>query len=614
MPECMPEWFFKEIEKGTPERNPRETEFFRITSPAEAMVREFIQNSLDARKNQEIIKIKISLNRINRNNVSTFLDINLKNHLIACDMLDDRDYPEEVSYLLLEDFGTTGLDGSYEADAGDGNFYNFWWREGISQKTGQRAGRWGLGKTTFHTVSKIRSFFGLTVRKDGRTLLMGKALLKTHSLHNRRYHYFGYFCGNNYSPVEDVSILSRFKENFGISRSNTEPGLSIVIPLPVDEINFESIMAGIIQHYYYPVLAGKLNAVICDGARQEDLNKDNLIEKAAGINWDKTEWEGMNIRQILGFVKDVLDIQPVTLQIQQQDDPKITRESFADQLDAVKNNFLAGNPVKFHIPVVITKDQAHQKMYITILLKKFPEFRKPFEAYIRSGILISEIKMLGNRPVAGLLVADDPVVSEFLGDCETPAHTNWNERTEGFAEKYKNAARILRFIKKSMSQIVSILDEPPRERQVDFLKEIFSIPVSSEEGAEKVIYRTTCNRRFSKKPGVFSIFWLQGGFRITLNPKHTDFSSQFRAIVKMAYATRRGNPFAQYEKFDFDVAGTSINITTQDCNVLSRDGNMLEVKVSGQNFELKVTGFDPNRDLVVDIKKVEESPDHEENI
>ena len=245
-------WFFKEIERGIPERNPRETEFFRINAPGEAVVREFIQNSLDARKNQEPIKVKISFHSTRRENVSIFLEDTLISHLNACGLLEGREYPEEVPYILLEDFNTTGLEGPYKPDAREGDFYNFWWREGISQKTGQRAGRWGLGKTTFHIVSKIRTFWGLTVRGDGKILLMGKALLKTHSLNEKRYHYFGCFSLEDSMPVEDNSILSRFRNSFAISRNDTETGLSVIIPLPVDEINFDSIRKGVILHYYYP--------------------------------------------------------------------------------------------------------------------------------------------------------------------------------------------------------------------------------------------------------------------------------------------------------------------------------------------------------------------------
>ena len=200
-------WHFKEKEKGIPERNPRETEFFRITRPNEAVVREFIQNSLDARNNHKQIHIKISFNSVRRQNITTFLDNTLKSHLKPCGFIKDVEYPLEISYLLLEDFNTTGLDGPYEPNAEDGNFYNFWWREGISDKSGQRGGRWGLGKTTYHIISKIRTFWGLTIRNDGKILLMGKVLLKAHSLNGKRYEYFGYFAQDDFMPLENLSLI-----------------------------------------------------------------------------------------------------------------------------------------------------------------------------------------------------------------------------------------------------------------------------------------------------------------------------------------------------------------------------------------------------------------------
>jgi hypothetical protein len=603
----MAGWFFKEIEKGIPERDPRETEFFRITSPGEAVVREFIQNSLDARTNQGMLKVKISFHSIRRERIGTFLDNTLKSHLNACDLIDSVEYPENMSCLVLEDFDTTGLDGPYEPDARSGNFYNFWWREGISEKRGRRAGRWGLGKTTFHIVSKIRTLWGLTVRNDGKILLMGKALLKTHSLNGRRYHYFGYFSRDDFMPVENNSILSQFKNNFGVSRKDNETGLSVVIPLPVNEISFDSIIKGVLQHYYYPVLASTLKVEIQDNInnKQEELNSENLIEKASGIDWSGTEWEGIDIRKILEFVRDSLNSQPIRLQIHDPTNPEISQESFGGQIDTIKENFLRGDSLRFEVPVTIRKtDGTEQESFVGVLLKRFPEFRKPFEAYIRSGILISEIKMLGNRPVMGLLIAEDPAVCEFLGDCETPAHTNWNERTEGFAEKYENAARVLRFIKRIILQITSILDEPPRERQKDFLKDIFSIPVGPEEREEEeeITRPPVIPEDIERKPAKFNVDSIQSGFRVTLNPNRTDLSFPFQATVKMAYDTRRGNPFKAYDRFDFDVASAPITIETRDCNVIERRDNILKVEITGINFEIRVTGFDPKRDLVIDVK------------
>lgn len=508
--------------------------------------------------------------------------------------------------LVAEDYGTTGLDGPTNPDAGYGNFYNFWWREGMSQKIGQRAGRWGLGKTTFHIVSKLKTFWGMTVRDDGKSLLMGKALLKAHSLNDRRYHYFGYFSGNDFMPVEDTSMLSVFKDTFGISRDDNKTGLSVAIPVPVDEITFESVVKGVIHNYYYPILAGTLRVEIKDSinGRQEELNSYNFVEKASGIQWSDTEWEGIDVRKILQFIKDSLNIPPDRLNIQESENPCITQESFEGQLQTIKKNFLMGLPLRFELPVTIRKtDRTEQEASLMVLLKRFSEFRKPFEAYIRSGILISDIRMLGNRSVAGLLIANDPPVCEFLGDCETPAHTNWNERTEGFPEKYINATRILRFIRKSLTQIISILDEPPSERQIDFLREIFSIPVSPEEREEgEEITEPPGIPPVTTTPAQFNINRIQGGFTVTLNRQSVDLSFPFEVTVKMAYDTRRGNPFAEYHENDFNVGRAPIKINCADCNVIERKGNKLKIQITGRDFELRVTEFDPKRDLVIDIK------------
>jgi hypothetical protein len=50
------------------------------------------------------------------------------------------------------------------------------------------------------------------------------------------------------------------------------------------------------------------------------------------------------------------------------------------------------------------------------------------------------------------------------------------------------------------------------------------------------------------------------------------------------------------------VASDSITIETHDCNVIEKRDNILKVKITGENFELRVTGFDSKRDLVIDVK------------
>lgn len=612
-------WIFKEIEKGFPERDPKESEFFKLTSPAEAVVREFIQNALDAKQNQEIVRVKISFcsRDINSDTINSFLDNTLKEHLNACKFLVDENYPQSVPFLILEDFGTTGLDGSTEPGDGSGNFYNFWWREGISEKMGQRGGRWGLGKTTFHIVSKIKTFWGLTVRNDGKAFLMGKALLKTHSIREKRYHYFGYFSDENFKPINDENIISQFKNIFGIKRNEGDTGLSIVIPMPVEGMDFNTVLKSVMQHYFYPILTGNLKFDIHDENNQvKELNAENLVQQVSSIDWGDTQWKEIipSVRQILEFIKEIQGQQEVELKITDLDEPEINQDSF-EQLDQMKNSFQEKEQLKLRIPLKIKKagNGDGQETFFTILIKKFPELHKAFEYYIRSGVLISEIRLLGSRPVASLLVAEDLPVCEFLGDCETPAHTKWNERTEGFKEKYENAARILRFIRNSMLQILSILDEPPPERVTDFLKEFFSIPVHGEEKADKERGDTGLSEvpPFERNSEVFKVSSIENGFKVNLDSQIAGERNinPVNAIIRirMAYDTRRGNPFSQYQKFDFNVEeGNGIQIQAQNCKILSRNLNEIKIEIKDKNFELKVTGFDSSRDLIVEVRSINE--------
>jgi hypothetical protein len=597
-------WKFKKIEPGTPERNPHETEFFRLTNPAEAVVREFIQNALDERAPGEaVVKVRVYFGRVSCRDIAPFLD-GLGSHLSMCGISPPQS-SAEIPYLTIEDTGTTGLDGETRWPS-DSNFSKFWHGEGTSLKSGRKAGRWGLGKTTFHLASKIRTFWGLTVRiSDHRELLMGKALLKTHRLGNDVYNYAGYYVRDDWEPVGDHHVISLFKTNLSLRRG-TDPGLSIVIPLPDDEITYDDVLRGVVRHYFYAILAGMLEVDIEESARRATLDRGNLVRTALSLRWDDTGWEDVNPSEVMNFVENsVGNANPVALTIADLSNPEINPASFSN-LDELKGRFSSGEDCHFKVPVSIREASGSgSQSFYTVHLKKVPRLNRALEFYIRSGILVSEIRTLGYRRVIALLVADDEPVTRFLGDCETPAHTDWNGRTEGFRDKYENAARILRFIKRSVGRIVSILDEPPPGRQVGFLKDIFYVLASPAEGeGNETVKKPEIDEEELKKRRkvrTFSVYPVRNGFGITLNPQKEDLLFPFRATVRMAYDTRRGNPFALYEEFDFDAGSRSINVKARGCKVLTRRLNKLEIQVTGKNFYLRVTGFDPNRDLVVDV-------------
>jgi hypothetical protein len=181
----MKNWHFPEIGVADSPRNPHDNVYFKGTDKSEAIVREFIQNALDAQKEgADEVKVRMTLGRTDTDELTPFIG-NLDNHLKWSGFDTDSYQRHEQRFMIVEDFGTTGLTGEYAKERvtedTSSNFYSFWWEEGLSGKEGTTKGSrgsWGLGKTTNHMASDIMSFWGLTVREDdGKELLMGKTML-----------------------------------------------------------------------------------------------------------------------------------------------------------------------------------------------------------------------------------------------------------------------------------------------------------------------------------------------------------------------------------------------------------------------------------------------------
>lgn len=601
-------WQFKTLSMGDPERDPHEAEFFNLSGIADAVVREFIQNSLDAKCEGSSI-IRITFENTTKEKSNVFFS-NLETHLDAANFRFSGFDDNVVPYLAIEDFGTTGLDGATGEDGirpdGKNNFYNFWWYEGKSEKTGKDRGRWGLGKTTFHVASHIRSFFGLTVRQDDqRKLLMGKALLKTHKIDSDTFTYNGYFTDNAYKPYSDVNLLKQFSESFALLRDG-EPGFSLVIPFPHSEITPSEVLKSIIIHYFYPILNQSLEIMLRYDGKEEELKSGNLIEIASQLDWSGTIWEKVKVRDLLEFIdqarKNSISIQ---LKIDNPENPEINTDSFFDQLDSLREKFNNSEIISFRVPVQIEEvNKGKVISYFDVFVQKKQDNANADEYYIRSGITISDIKMIPGFPVRLLFIAEDGAIANFLGDAETPAHTDWKERTEGFSEKYENARRKLRFIKKGALSILNYIYLPPKELKKDFLKELFYVKTEPEPEEDEPDDSPGKPKKpiLPSKPRKYQLSKINGGFKLIKSKN--EFTPPLNIRIQCAYDTRKGNPFTNYELHDFNLANSEFIVSSKGCNVSNRQENKIELTIQQNDFELEVTGFDKLRDLIVDIKEI----------
>jgi len=226
-------WVFNTRHDFGVETDPTQGEFFvnNEIDRSSALVRETIQNSLDARRDDvSTVEVRFAFHEgalfLGPTMLREYLS-DLIPHLRLCGLdLDGIDL-NEPRFLVVEDFGTHGLRGN-PATKEPSDFYYFWHVVGRSGKGDAKAGRWGLGKTVFPNSSQISAFFGYTVRSDDRRqLLLGQTCLKTHSLNGTTYLPYAFYQSSGERTFE----------------------------LPYEEVNRHTDLGGknalISRHFYY---------------------------------------------------------------------------------------------------------------------------------------------------------------------------------------------------------------------------------------------------------------------------------------------------------------------------------------------------------------------------
>ena len=305
-----PDWQFKPYSPGDTYRNSTADAFFdsdTVSDPGKALVREGIQNSLDANKIHPDKPTLVRVSLINQDTAPSWADVEKYFGTAWPHYTTERsglhpgeipDHQEKCTALVFEDMDTTGLVGDTEAwrepEEGDRNdFFNFFRAEALTHKSPGDRGSRGVGKATFIQASRVNTLFGLTIRhNDPRRFLMGRSVLKSHRLEDKDHHgdgYFGIPSALNeglISPIEDSSVIDEFIQSFKLERRD-ESGLSVVVPWPDREIDERTIVRAVCENYFYTILNEGLeilvelpdNVLILDrgSLAHEIQNDENLI-------------------------------------------------------------------------------------------------------------------------------------------------------------------------------------------------------------------------------------------------------------------------------------------------------------------------------------------------
>jgi hypothetical protein len=609
--------FYKHIE-GRPERDPQELEFFHTASGwCEPLVREVIQNSLDA-VTSDSDKLTINFKIMDAPKEIKDLTENLLPHYNACyDNIKSNEL-KQSKVLIIEDFGTTGLDGDISRTTSkdfDSNFYKFWWAEGSSFKQGKSRGRWGLGKTVLHGASKVRAFWGFTQRADSKKYLMGKAIFRNHSFESKRYDYNGYFAtwkkDRKYpefltaTPVSNKKTLKAFNDVFQLDRDG-KPGLSLVIPYIKDDITFNDIIKYSIDNYFFPLMNDDLEIHVKEKNKSEKINQRTI--KNLSIKYEAKIGKS-DLTDQLNFLETVRDFDKDNIIELSSEKTDIKFDKPNNEKEKIKKRFADGELLAFRIFTKIKPSNSKlRQTFFDVFLHKDQKLKKPEEFYIRSGIIINDIRML-KSPVRALLLAEDDMVSRFLGDAETPSHTNWLENTKDFKERYANAPTTLRLIKNSIPKIVKMIDTPPAGRNSALLSGVFpkitTEPINpldnhNEDGGEVKV-------KPKRTKSDFRIRQINDGFYIDI--KNNGIVLPCQAEVMVAYDVAEGNPFEKWKLFDFSFKEVNIKGKGTRENKYTILNNKLSFEIVEPDFNIKITGFDIKRDLIVNISVKDEEKD-----
>ena len=531
--------------------------------------------------------------------------------------LPEREDP--LPCLIVEDGGTRGLEGDpeqYEDTDGSGernDFYYFWRNVGRSRKESADRGRWGLGKTVFAAASRLQAFFGLTVRSsDRRALLMGQAVLRIHRLRDARYRPYGYWgCHRDgfTMPVEDASVIREFERDFGLRRHDA-PGLSIVIPFPDEEIDLDRLAGSILHHYFHPLLTGRLQVTVEGDGAAISLREDNLEREIRSRGLldllpvvELARWGRRPEREAVARLAP-----PPTGRA-----PRLTEDAFRTaDLDRMRRRFDEGRRIALDVGVMIQRvgDEPRECRF-RLLVERDLDNRRGEGYFVRQGITVDNAKAYRPRGVRWVLIADDALLSAFLGDAENPAHTEWQRSSPKFKEKYLLGPSTLDFVRSAPGVATSILSRPSVGRDPDLLREIFSLGSAAAARAPTAIEPSppggSESATIETPPGTFG-----DGGELVLARVRTGFrlrgrlgeGAPRRLEVIAAYDVLRGDPFRRYSPFDFRMDRT-ITIRADGVRVRSRKDNRLEIEIERRTFEMLVTRFDERRDLRVRIRPAE---------
>lgn len=621
-------WSFRTKPRNEKIRNPIQGEFFAtdaIAGPAQALIRESIQNSLDAASGAGPVQMRIYLatgdDALPSERIAALFKGAWPHYTAPGNGL--RDPPNErvpCPYLVIEDFATRGLTGDpaqSEPYATPNPFFLFFRAEGLSAKDGIQLGRWGIGKFVFPRSSQISTHFGVTVRHDDkRRLMLGAATLKAHRIAGVTDIYspdglYGVEADDGFvMPIDDATEIDGFCELFGLQRGS-KPGLSVVVPFVDPEITFDGLLSASVKDYFLPVLDGRLEITVADRTRSVALNTVSLEQTVAEF----ASQVGPAIQSYVKLARWASSLKAEDRITLLTPDPA-RAVKWTDALvppaamEQLRERLSVRQTIAVRVPVTVReRNKAPVQSHFDIYLApdKTSDGRPLF---VREGIIISDVRGARARELRAMVVVADRSLATMLGDSENPAHTQWQKDSSNFRGKYIYGPSVIDFITTSVGELLAIVTHSAQEADPSLTIDFFSIepPDDNDDDTEETDRRRRRPRRgdesddsevkIEPRPTSIRVTRVPRGFSV--QPGSRPPPVPFLVEVKCAYDVRSGNPLKKWDPADFKLGSSEVPIECDGgVRIEKIKGNWVLLRVVDDEFTASVTGFDELRDVFV---------------
>ena len=566
-------WHFEKYGEESTRQDSSSEKFFKDAPESDSLIREFIQNSLDAASGAGPVRAVISEKILSKKSARLVFE-GLKPHLQACGIQAEDQAPR---FIVLEDFNTKGLEGGHKQ--------KFFLADNITGKTAG-GGSHGIGKAVFPAASKTNAFLGYSVFEGRQGLVQifqGRAILKTHKINGAECRPYGSL---EIPAEENESLISSL-----FVRGKSEKGLSAAIPYC--DISIESLKESCLRQFYLPIIWGRLEIEIGSGKIDKNtlLDMDGELKARLAGEYETAPRRSFSVKE--SFWKEG------------RLPPALEKElSIESQNQALRFSFKIEMPVK----------QGPPEHGEAVALIKKEELDQPQAAdFWRDNLLITKAAGSGRREreYSAIAVISENPLSRLLRRLEDPGHTRWQTGSlpDDLKAKYKNIPKLVRFIKKLPQNIIRQMKRQSASRDSRFFSDYFpeSSPSGKSPGGEGRGGRQSGGAAGPEilEAGLpdFAYSKHKKGDGFTLKLKKTE-DPPGRIIIKTAYGTNIGDAFRHYDKRDFAL-GANIKVDAESGERVSCDGNRAEYLIQNEKFRISFSGFNPDKELKIDIQTKE---------